>query len=91
MWLVYGSLLILALLAHMLLCLVVSHNAPSPTIRNHTEDHEEEEKQVSEAQNEVSEQSALIPVSKPTSPSLNTTDRLSDDGWEALEALDSQV
>jgi hypothetical protein len=91
MWLVYGSLLLLALLAHMLLCLVISHNAPPPTIRDAAAD-EKQEEEVREVQDDVSEKTALIPVSKPTSPTLNaTTDRLSDDGWEALEVLDSQV
>ena len=83
MWLVYVSLLSLALVAHVVLCAVVSRVAPppSPVIAKDPED-------------EVSETATLLQAQQVPSQSntpayadvLNGDDKLSDDGWESVES-----
>lgn len=88
MWLVYVSLLSLALVAHVVLCAVVSRVAPPPS-----------QVVAKDPEDEVSETATLLQAQQMPEQSnnpahadvLNGVDKLSDDGWEPLDVVESQV
>ena len=85
MWLIYTSLLTLALVAHVVLCAVVSYVAPPPSriIVKDPEDDVPETATLLQAPVAASTSSDPVPISDNLS--------MSDDGWEPLDVLESQV